>query len=67
MKREEVVYTYRGQIERGGMKSGYRWSMGYSATPPGGGMYYPWNTKKECQSEAKRVGKKAVFVDRESA
>jgi hypothetical protein len=52
-----INYHYRGLIER---SSG--WCEGYSTTGLNGGIIYPWQTKKECQSEAKDQKKKAVFV-----
>lgn len=69
MKRQTIVYTYRGLIERGSLTRGrpsYRWCNGYSATSPEGHVYYPWGTKRECQREAKARGAKAVFVVPES-
>jgi hypothetical protein len=59
-KREARIYYYRGDIERGPR---YEWRRGYSANGPSGGVLYPWNTKKECQSEAEAQGVKAVFVE----
>jgi hypothetical protein len=59
-KAKEIVYTYRGGIERG-IGGSYVWKDGYSATSPDGGAYYPWMTKRECQTDAKKQGGKAVF------
>lgn len=55
----EIIYTYRGQIERG---ADYHWVDGYSPTTRDNGVLYPWNTIPECRREAKRFGCKAVFV-----
>ena len=61
MKRPEKLYYYRGDIERG---VGYNcWKEGYSANGVNGGILYPWNTKRECQIEAKKNGYKAIFID----
>lgn len=59
-KRQEIVYTFRGDVERG-VGGSYVWRDGYSATSPDGLVYYPWMTKRECQSDAKAKGRKAVF------
>jgi hypothetical protein len=56
--KETIVYTYRGPIERGAR---YEWRDGYSATGAGGGILYPWMTKRECQANARSQGKRAVF------
>jgi len=61
-----IIYTYRGNIERGAR---YEWKPGYSATihPEHagkiGGVLYPWMTKRECQRDAKRFDSKAVFEE----
>lgn len=60
MNKKEIVYTYRGHIERG---ADYHWTDGYSATTDEGHVLYPWMTKQECRQEAKRKGARAVFVD----
>lgn len=57
-KRPERIYHYRGGIERGAR---CEWRDGYSAEGEGGGVLYPWSTRGECRSEAKREGFKAVF------
>ena len=57
-KREQIVYYYRGPIERG---SSYRWEDGYSETR-GGAIVYPWNTRGELRRQAKAQGLRAVFV-----
>ena len=57
-KRPGRIYHYRGQVERGAR---YEWRDGYSASGEGGGGLYPWATRAECRSEAKRDGFKAVF------
>jgi hypothetical protein len=54
-----IIYYYRGQIERG---ADYHWTDGWSENSPEGQPYYPWNTKRECQSAAKKAGARAVFV-----
>ena len=56
-KREEIIFHYRGMIES---RSG--WIEGYSETTDTGAIIYPWSSKRECQSNAKERGKKAVFV-----
>ncbi len=55
-----VIYTYRGNIERG-VGGSYKWFPGYSATAIDGGVLYPWMTYRECQRDAKATGDKAVF------
>lgn len=55
-KRPQVVFFYRGRVERA---SG--WLPAFSAVGEGGGALYPWRTKRECQSMARREGKQAVF------
>lgn len=64
-KREEIIYTYRGQIEvgRGGR---YEWRDGYSATSPEGYVQYPWMTQRQCQQMASAQGKIARFVQGET-
>ena len=57
-KRKPLIYHYRGPIERG---SNYAWRDGYSSKGKGGGVIYPWSTRRECKSEAKAMGMKAVF------
>jgi hypothetical protein len=57
-----VIYTYRGDIERGPR---YRWTRGYSSTSKDGGIRYPWNTKREIQADAKRQGVKVSFEESE--
>ena len=58
MPKSEVVYVYRGQVERG---SRYAWREGYSETTADGGILYPWMTYRECQADAKRRGARARF------
>jgi len=60
-KRPEIEYTYRGMIERG---ADYHWVEGYSRTGESGEVWFPWLTRRECQSEAKQQGCKAVFIER---
>ena len=55
-----IVYTYRGDIERG-IGGSYVWRSGYSATTTDGGILYPWMTKRECQRDARLQGSKAAF------
>lgn len=55
-----IVYTYRGNVERGAR---YDWKPGYSATIRPNFVLYPWQTKRECQRDAKRFGCTAVFVE----
>lgn len=54
------AYHYRGLIERGCPEAGYRWREGYSEQGESG-PFYPWMTRRECKSEAKRDGFQAVF------
>lgn len=54
-----ITYYYRGLIERG---ADYHWTEGWSAQSENNHPLYPWNTKRECQREAKSQGAKAVFV-----
>jgi len=56
-KKQTINYYYRGLIER---PSG--WYEGYSTISNNGGIIYPWQTKRECQSEAKAQKHKAVFI-----
>jgi hypothetical protein len=58
MKPTSKRYDYRGLIERGAR---YQWREGYSETTETGGITYPWNTRRECQREAKAEGRIAVF------
>lgn len=55
---ETITYYYRGQIERG---TGYEWRDGYSANSADGNPLYPWMTQRECQTDARLQGKRAVF------
>jgi hypothetical protein len=57
--KKTITYYYRGMIERG---ANYDWREGWSANSEEGQTLYPWNTKRECQAEAKTKGAKAVFV-----
>lgn len=59
---KEKVYFYRGQIERVTSCGQGRWTEGYSGVGAAGGVLYPWNTKRECQREARDEGKVARFV-----
>lgn len=59
---KEKVYFYRGQIERVTSRGQGRWTEGYSGVGAAGGVLYPWNTKRECQREARDEGKVARFV-----
>ena len=58
-----ITYPYRGSLERYSMRSGASWVRGYSETTTEGGILYPWMTKRQCQSEARRRGAKAVFKE----
>lgn len=57
---EVIKYYYRGQIEHG---KNYRWANGFSATNENGNNLYPWMTRRECQQDARKQGKRAVFVN----
>ena len=64
MKRTDKVYYYRGDIERFSMETGYSaWIRGYSPNSDDGRGTYPWSGKRMCQTEAKKAGYKAVFVE----
>ena len=55
-----VTYIYRGGVERGTCR-GYVWHAGFSETATDGGVYYPWMTRRECQSDARAQGAIARF------
>lgn len=55
-----IVYHYRGPVERGTGK-GYAWRTGYSPNADDGSPTYPWQTRRECQAEARALGCRAVF------
>lgn len=57
--KETITYYYRGLVERG---PHYQWHKGYSAYSDGQPLY-PWETRRECQQDAKKHGLKAIFVD----
>lgn len=59
--RPEIVYHYRGPIERG---ADYHWTEGYSRNSVEGGILYPWMTKAECRHDAKALGGKATFDEK---
>lgn len=63
--RKPLAYFYRGNIERGGMKNGYRWVDGWSARGKQGQVLYPWMTRGEARAEANRRGRVAVFIREE--
>jgi hypothetical protein len=56
--RTEIIYHYRGLIERGPR---YEWREGYSENSADGLPLYPWNTRGECRTDALRRGFIAVF------
>jgi hypothetical protein len=58
-----ITYYYRGCIERGNGKPGYDWHNGYSENNAEGSALYPWNTRRECQAEARAQGATAQFID----
>jgi hypothetical protein len=60
--RGAIVYTFRGNIERG-VGSSYKWFPGYSAATVEGHVLYPWMRKQECYADAKRFECRAVFED----
>lgn len=60
MNRREIIYHFRGGVERG-IGGSYVWRDGYSETTADGGVLYPWMTWKECRHDAKIQGGKAVF------
>jgi hypothetical protein len=59
MPKTIITYYYRGMIERG---ANYDWREGWSRDSEDGRPLYPWNTKRECQAEAKKAGVRAVFL-----
>lgn len=65
MTKKEIVFFYRGQIEIGDQRHGYRWVDGYSRQGDGGGIIYPWSSRRVCQHEARLEGARAVFKGRE--
>ena len=65
LKRDEkgrIIFTYRGNIERG-VGGRYKWFAGYSATTTDGGVLYPWTIKRDCYKFARSLGAKAVFEE----
>ena len=71
MTRPVATYVFRGSVERvrsrgQGRVGTYVWHDGYSEDAPGGGVSYPWMTKRECQRDARERGCRAVFVRKES-
>ena len=54
-----IEYHYRGVEERGYDQHSCEV---YSANGEDGGESYPWFTKSECKSEAKKAGAKAKFI-----
>lgn len=61
MKRKQITYYYRGEVERGNGKPGYDWHPAWSANNEEGRALYPWLTRKECLEDAKRQGATAIF------
>lgn len=59
----KVIFTYRGRVERPDGKGGYSWCNGYSETVDGS-VLYPWMTRRECQAQARKQGRRAVFENR---
>lgn len=57
-----IVYTFRGNIEKG-IGGRYVWRRGYSATTHDNGVLYPWMQKLDCRRDARRMGRKAVFEE----
>lgn len=62
MKRQKWVYFRAGRVERGPR---YEWRDGF-ARITGGGVEYPWLTRREAQSAAKEAGAIAVFFETEA-
>lgn len=62
MKKPIMTFYYRGMIERGNGKPGYDWHNGYSENGADGSPLYPWQTRRECQAEARSNGANARFV-----
>ena len=58
----EKLYYFRGMIERITSRGRGRWVEGYSGIGNTGGILYPWETRQECQREARAEGKIARFV-----
>ncbi len=61
---EKIVFTFRGNIERG-RRGSYVWKRGYSETLSEGRVSYPWMTMTECRAVAKSRGATAVFENGE--
>lgn len=59
--KKEIIYHYRGPVERGGPRGGWFWRDGYSIQGKYGPSY-PWLTKPEARQEAKSMGGRAVFM-----
>lgn len=57
-----IVYYYRGQVERGTGKPGYRWHNGYSENSADGSPLHPWLTAQECKDDARRRGARAKLA-----
>lgn len=57
-----IEYTYRGDVERGDGRGGYKWLPGFSETSEDGSILYPWNTARECQADARARGARARLV-----
>ena len=64
MKKPEIVYYYRGLIERVTVRGRGSWIPGYSVNGSNGGITYPWKGKRACQAEARDKGCRAVFVEK---
>jgi len=62
MSKPQRTYYYRGQVERWvPSKRTYMWRDAYSDNNQGN-VTYPWSTMRECQAEARKLNKKAIFV-----
>ena len=59
--KNNITYYYRGQIERRYSSGRCKWINGYSEQGVHGALY-PWLGLRECQTQAKLKGCKAVFV-----
>ncbi len=59
-----IVYYYRGYIERASTnrkRLSYRFCYGYSQNTQSDNVVFPWQTRRECQEDARQQGATAVF------
>lgn len=62
MKRKQITYYYRGEVERGTGGPRYGWHPAWSPNGEDGkGETFPWMTRKECLLDAKAQDATAIF------